>query len=180
MKKLLIAIALLVGASTPAFADAGSGSGSGSAAPAADAGSGSAAPAADAGSGSAVAPSEGSAAPAAAPTPAPETGPGSVAPTVDSPDFLDRIVSLWRSGAGFPAAILILFGIAHVLRAKLAWLTKGHNAAYTAAVVAGIGKLADVAATGATPNQNAIVGAFAGVWLLILQKPAPKSAKPAA
>ena len=124
------------------------------------------APAADAGSGSGS--DAGSAAGSAATAPV----------SVDSPDFLDRLVSLWRSGAGFPTAVLLLFGLAMFARRRFAWLNQDHYAAYTAAVVAGLGKLADIAATGVTPNQNAIIGAFAGVWLLLMQpKPAQKDAE---
>lgn len=115
--------------------------------------------------------------PAPAPAPALVTTlptPADPGPVIEDPGFLDRLVSLWRSGAGFPTAILIAFGLALIARRRIAWLNDDHRVAYTAAGIAGLGKLADIAATGVTPNQNAIIGALAGVWLLAIKaKPEP-------
>lgn len=97
----------------------------------------------------------------------------------DEPNFWERMLWLWRSGAGIPVAILGLFGAAMVASRKIAWLRQDHRAVYVAATIAGLGKLAEIAATGQTPNQNAIIGAFTGLWLLVIRaQPAPTEKAP--
>ncbi len=174
MKKLILAITFLLGVSAPAYAlDAGAGSGSGSGV------TGPTGPIAGLTFDAAPSPRDAAAATAPAVSPTP-TQDAPLAP--DSPSFLTRIWSLWRSGAGVPVAILLLFGAAVALRRRFSWFAEDHRAAYTAAAIAGLGKIADIAATGQTPNQNAILGAFAGLWLLFIKAapgPAPEKKTPA-
>jgi hypothetical protein len=70
---------------------------------------------------------------------------------------VDRVESLWRSGAIPSALIVAAFAVLSWARAHLAWLRQGHRATLTAAAIGGLGMLVQTAANGVTPNASMIM-----------------------
>ncbi len=123
-------------------------------------------------------------APAAAPPPAATDAAVQATKAEDTGlGYLDRALAFFRSGAGLPMMIFLLFGIAKLSTKMIPWLSNGANAAYSAAALAFLGTMADAVDRGIAPSLQVMI-AGAGSALLLLTRahlvPAASTTAPAA
>jgi hypothetical protein len=89
-------------------------------------------------------------------------------PTSDPGWFISHIRDLWRGGAITSGIILGLFGVLTILRKKVGWFAKGHQALIAAAALGTLTMLVGDIAAGNTPNLSMYLSAIlAGVMLYI-------------
>jgi len=105
--------------------------------------------------------------------PAAPVAPATPAVASDPLVSIGQAYALWKSGALIPAILLGLFGAALFLKQKVAWLSEGKRAAYSAAAVAALAVFVEPASRGATPNLGMIIAALAAGAALVLS-PVPK------
>lgn len=89
--------------------------------------------------------------------------------------MLDVLIHQLQSGAYMPAFLLLAYGLLRLVKDDTHWLNNGRVAVIAAAVLAGLGQLAPIAMTGATPNLQAIIAALGTAYALYLS-PHPTSA----
>ena len=95
-------------------------------------------------------------------------------------DSLSLASKLYHSGAYVALAIVVAFFALSVAAKKLAWLTQGKRAAYTASALGALTLLAVPASQGTTPNATMIVTAVMTAVALILHPTPAPSPTPAA
>ncbi len=98
------------------------------------------------------------------------------------PDATDPAASgsfvwrLYKAGHLIPAIIVGCYFALALAEIRIAWLRTGYRKVYVAAVLAGLGMLAERVASGTTPNTGMILGAFGAaftMWMKTHGEPAP-------
>jgi hypothetical protein len=93
---------------------------------------------------------------------------------LDQPsESVDLLTKLWRDGQVANAIILASFLGLTLASRKVPWLSEGHRAVYVAAIISGLGMLAESASRGTTPNISMVVGAVMAAMALVMNGKAP-------
>lgn len=88
-------------------------------------------------------------------------------------ESVDLVTRLWREGHIAQALIVAAFLALTIASRRVPWLSEGHRAVYVAAIVTGLGMLAETASRGTTPNISMVVGALLTAATLVMNGKAP-------
>jgi hypothetical protein len=110
-----------------------------------------------------------------------EATPAVVSTTLPDPgdqpkESASLVYKLYKAGHLVPALIVAAFFVLALLQRRVAWLRTGYRKVAVAALLGGLGMLAERVASGTTPNLMMLMGALGAAFTMWLKtEGAPKS-----